>query len=71
MFLKNEFLKILTSQIKDKKMATKNKLQIAQTLLGKNIKPLVLNYDSNNQYEKQEDKFKNIISMKLQIWFMF
>jgi hypothetical protein len=41
MFLKNEFLKNLTSQKKDIKMTIKNRLQIAQTLLGKNIKPLV------------------------------
>ena len=40
MFLKNEFLKNNNTQ-KNGDFMSKNKLQIAQTLLGKNIKPLV------------------------------
>ena len=33
---------------------------VIKVLVNKNIKPLVLNYDSYNQFEKQEDKFESV-----------
>ena len=40
---------------------------VIKVLVNKNIKPLVLNYDSYNQFEKQEDKFESVFLRVIKI----